>query len=415
MRKNTFLGLMCLLLFLCNSRMEAQYGWVQKANYGGGSRTVACGFSIGSTGYILTGDSGGFFNDVWAYDSTTNTWSSKNSFGGTAREGASAVAIGGHGYVIGGKTSTGFVAEVWQYTPGTDSWMKKTSCPGKGRYYGAAIADSANGKIYYGCGDSGAVSYLSDWWEYTPSTDTWKSLTAFAGGQRSWPAGFCINGEIYMGTGNGNDGVNDATNDWWKYDPGTNAWTPEANVPGNLRRDASCFVINGNGYLCLGLDGVSSTVSLSDLRMYDATTNTWTSEASYGAGAAYCAVAFTLGNNAYVGTGFNSASEITGQFWEYMACNSGPESINEVSAGDYIISIFPNPSKGIINVSCNGNRFKNAAIEIIDIYGRSIEIHTNINSSPIILDESALSDGVYFYRIIESGVVLNNGKFIIAK
>ena len=38
--------------------------WTQKADFGGGARSGAVGFSIGSKGYIGTGGA----NDFWEYD-----------------------------------------------------------------------------------------------------------------------------------------------------------------------------------------------------------------------------------------------------------------------------------------------------------------------------------------------------------
>ena len=61
--------------------------WTQKADFGGTARYVAVGFSIGSKGYIGTGDDdlNQFLKDFWEYDPATNTWTQKADFGGTAR------------------------------------------------------------------------------------------------------------------------------------------------------------------------------------------------------------------------------------------------------------------------------------------------------------------------------------------
>jgi len=416
MGKNTFLAALCILALLANTEIKAQGGWTAKANYGGGVRTRASGFSIGGNGYILAGLNGVMYKDVWEYDTTTNAWSSKSSFGGTAREGAGATAIGGNGYIIGGKDGSGFEADVWKYYPNTDSWSSKTACPGGGRYFAVCVADSANGNIYYGCGDNGGSTYLSDWWVYTPSTDTWKSLTAFPGGQRSYGVGFCLNGEIYMGTGN-DESATLASSDWWKYDPGTDSWTSVASVPGSTRREASAFAIGNYGYVCLGLSGTGSGTAQSDLWMYDPIKNTWTQEASYGGGAASDAVAFTIGNNAYVGTGLNSSHSTSSQFWEYTSCSSGPSSINEVNTQEAVVSVFPNPASGIINFTFSGNQFNKVTIEVIDIFGRLVDTHENIDAKAgtARLDESTLTNGIYFYRITGTDKSVNTGKFVIER
>ncbi|HTB07964.1 MAG TPA: kelch repeat-containing protein [Bacteroidia bacterium] len=412
MKKLIHKVLACSLLLIIHSNMEAQKGWLQKANYGGTSRDEACGFSIGATGYIVTGNTGSFSNEVWAYDTGTDSWSKKGNFGGSAREGAAAVAIGGYGYVIGGKDGSGFEKDMWKYYPNTDSWSQKTSCPGGGRYLACAIADSANGKIYYGCGDSGTGVYMATFWEYDPSLDKWTSLAPFPGGQRSWPAGFCLNGKLYMGTGNDNS-VSAASNDWWQYDPGTNTWSSMASVPGSLRRDASCFVLGNNGYICLGLSGSGT---LNDLWMYDDVKNTWTSEANYAGAGVGTAVSFVIGNNAYAGTGAISTGS-TNQFYKYTSCTSTTTNVNELSKGRTEVNIYPNPSNGIINIECNGKMLGNINIVVTDVMGRIVDINNNVDTShgAIKLNESKLNNGIYFYCLEDSNGIIANGKFILVK
>ena len=41
--------------------------WTAKANYGGAIRHWAAAFSIGTKGYIGTGDDGSFKKDFWEY------------------------------------------------------------------------------------------------------------------------------------------------------------------------------------------------------------------------------------------------------------------------------------------------------------------------------------------------------------
>ncbi|MBX7093794.1 MAG: T9SS type A sorting domain-containing protein [Flavobacteriales bacterium] len=69
------------------------------------------------------------------------------------------------------------------------------------------------------------------------------------------------------------------------------------------------------------------------------------------------------------------------------------------------VNIFPNPTNGILSVRLN--RFeKEAIIEITDMNGRMIRRSTWTNPVGDI-DVSALESGVYFVRVIRSGVVLN--------
>src|SRR5438874_2713322 len=93
-----------ILLAAGLSKSHAHNTWTQKANFGGSARFGAVGFSIGIKGYIGTGINGSCcpFNvlkDIWEYDPTTDTWTQKADFGGGLRGWAVGFSIGDKGYV----------------------------------------------------------------------------------------------------------------------------------------------------------------------------------------------------------------------------------------------------------------------------------------------------------------------------
>jgi len=101
--------------------------WTQKADFAGGNRAEAAGFSIGTKGYVGIGrvayDTSVSVNDFWEYDPATNTWTQKANFGGTARSAAVGFSIGLRGY-IGTGIPTGVVTadggmyrDFWEYCP----------------------------------------------------------------------------------------------------------------------------------------------------------------------------------------------------------------------------------------------------------------------------------------------------------
>ena len=57
----------------------------------------AVGFSIGSKGYLGTGDSGPYNKDFWEFDPLINSWTQKADFAGTARSYAVGFSIGAKG------------------------------------------------------------------------------------------------------------------------------------------------------------------------------------------------------------------------------------------------------------------------------------------------------------------------------
>src|SRR5437667_303628 len=121
MKKQTLLLAILVTAGLTSSR--GQDTWTQKADFGGGIREAAVGFSIGSKGYIGIGlDVFAFDSDFWEYDDATNTWAQKADFGGTARELAVGFSIGSKGYI---GTGSGDVKDFWEYDPATDAWTQK--------------------------------------------------------------------------------------------------------------------------------------------------------------------------------------------------------------------------------------------------------------------------------------------------
>src|SRR2546423_8607295 len=100
MKTNTCIFAILLAAGLSNS--HAQDTWTQKADFGGTARSGAVGFSIGSKGYIGTGEN--YIdpygkNDFWEYDPVVNTWLQKADFGGAARYLAVGFSIGNKGYI----------------------------------------------------------------------------------------------------------------------------------------------------------------------------------------------------------------------------------------------------------------------------------------------------------------------------
>ena len=119
--KRTIYNLLAILTAIAlsiDTSAQAPNTWAQEANVGGGIRTEAVGFSIGSKGYIGTGEtSSGLTNDFWEYDPSSNTWTQKANFGGTSRFTSVGFCINNKGYIGTGYDSSGYRNDFWQYTP----------------------------------------------------------------------------------------------------------------------------------------------------------------------------------------------------------------------------------------------------------------------------------------------------------
>ncbi len=312
MKTKTCILAMLLAVGLSNS--QAQDSWTQKADFGGGVRGGAVGFSIGSKGYVGTGgnDTESLFKDFWEFDPIANTWTQKADFGGTARVGAASFSIGSKGYIgTGSHAPNAFRKDFWEYDPTTNTWTQKADFGGDSR--STAIGFSIGAKGYIGTGINGGccpLIYLKDVWEYDPTTNTWTQKADCGGGLRGGAVGFTIGSKGYIGTGG--DG-NIAYKDFWEFDPIANTWTQKADFGGTARSEAAGFSIGSKGYIGTGYDGTF----LNDFWEYDSTANSWTQKANFGGTERYDIIfGFSISGKGYTGTGF-SQNGYQKDFWEY--------------------------------------------------------------------------------------------------
>lgn len=224
--------------------------WTQKADFGGVPRGLAVGFSINGKGYVGTGEFIDYYvngqtysyKDFWEYDPSTNTWTKKADFAGGNRSYATGFSMNGKGYIgtgFGDGNSDG--KDFWEYNPITDLWTKKADFAGAARY--GATSFSINGKGYLGTGVSGNEA-KSDFWEYNPVNDKWTKKTDIGGGGKSGGRSFVVNGIGYVVNGG-------SVKSLWAYNPSTNTWTEKATPLYKLSLGVA-FGIGKKGYWGLG-------------------------------------------------------------------------------------------------------------------------------------------------------------------
>lgn len=311
----------CSFLY-ANILFAAADTWTQMEDFGGSARHSAVGFSIGSKGYIGTGqcDGGVLTNDFWEYDPDTETWAQKTNFGGTGRLLAVGLSIRDKGYIgmgaIWNPTWT-FFKDFWEYDPASDTWTQKADFGGTVRRSPAGF--SIGDKGYVGTGyyyENWTNIYCNDFWEYDPDANTWTQKADFAGARRSDAVGFSIGNKGYIGTGY----IGGETRDFWEYDPDTDTWTRKADFGGTARCTAVGFSIGTKGYIGTGNDRYGMT---KDFWEYDPAADTWTRMEDFGGAARNYSVGFSIANRGYIGTGQAGGYAI--DFWEYEPTDSIPD------------------------------------------------------------------------------------------
>ena len=202
--------------------------WIQKASFPDSARYGAVGFSIGTKGYFGTGGINPpltLYNDFWEWDGDTtsatyNTWIQKVDFGGAPRAAACGFSIGTKGYIGTGSTNgsnTGDTKDFWEWDGDTSSityntWTQKSDVGGIERDSPCSFSIGGNG--YVGTGGSILGTNLKDFWQYNPSTNLWTQKANFGGFQRGAATGFSIGNRGYIGMG---FFFSVSTDDFWEY------------------------------------------------------------------------------------------------------------------------------------------------------------------------------------------------------
>ncbi len=324
-----------LLLSGCNSNSSSSDkagNWTQiQSGFAGVARNSTVSFQIDNTIYIGTGfdSNGDRLKDFWSYNAEGGYWEQLGRvggdanavFSGTARNGAVAFSVNGKGYVGLGTDDSGYKSDLYQYNPTTRSWKKMNDFPGGGRRN--AIAFTVNNKAYLGTGYNG--NYLQDMWMYNESADSWEPVRDFGGSKREGATAFVVNGKAYAGFGS-NNGT--PQRNLYVYDPEANTWTKTEALDDEddveSRTNAVAFVIGDKAYIGMGTQGGSY---FSDIWEYTPASDSWVELApitdNCGGGRAY-SIGFSYNNMGYITTGYGSGGRLD-DFWSFnpLQANEG--------------------------------------------------------------------------------------------
>lgn len=225
------------------------------------ARQYANGFASGSKGFIFGGLNGtGYLNDLWTYDPTTDLWSTRAPMPAIGRSGASCFVIGDTAYIMGGQTATiQSLSEIWAYSMTSDTWTQKNPLPDS-LWRASAVSFQNKGYVLFGRNNSGV--YKNELYEYSPSTDSWVTLSSFPGVGRTYSGLAILNDKLVSFAGR--DSLGNSYNDLWEYSLMANSWTLSVNLPSTQRRGGMCFYSNSGLYYSTG-------INLNDVRL----TETW--------------------------------------------------------------------------------------------------------------------------------------------
>jgi N-acetylneuraminic acid mutarotase len=180
------------------------------------------------------------------------------------------------------------------------NWVQSPYYEGQPR--SGSVSFVIGDKAYVGLGYDGD-DYFTDFFAYDPERGVWDDVAEFPGDARERAVAFSLNGKGYVGLGYNRDLDTEELKDFWEYDPQTDTWTPIANFSGTARYNAVAFSIGDLGYVGTGYDG---NYYRSDFFSYNPDNNTWTEVANFPGGKREEAVAVVHEDKAYFCTGRNN-------------------------------------------------------------------------------------------------------------
>ena len=201
---------------------------------------------------------------------------------------------------------------VSSYSFGQNQWVMKDSVNGAPRSVSSSFVINGEGYIMGGLDESGfrrkmySYTFWQDDWDEEPSIGGVNG----AGLNRGSACAFSINNKGYICLGQGD--TNPFFNDLWEFDEDTDAWTQKASFIGSPRRQAVAFVLGDTAYVGTGIDASGLQ---NDMYKYEALTNTWTQLNPFGGTARKEATGFSMGGQGYIGTGDDGV--MRDDFWQY--------------------------------------------------------------------------------------------------
>jgi N-acetylneuraminic acid mutarotase len=408
MTKNFIKVLCTFILFTLSLSAYSAWQWTKVKSLGNGKRFESTSFSINGKGYVTCGvdTNDNCYNDLWEYDPVFNFWTQKANLPASYRRAAFGFEINGKGYMGGGIddaiSSVGNIFnQFWMYDPSLNTWTSKANLP-ISVFRAAGI--SCNGKGYM-IGGADDWSLYNNVYEYNPLTDNWTAKANFPGhpnssGGREAGTGTTVNNKIYFGLGKDDSYFQ---NDWWEFNPVTNAWVRKMDFPVSGRTGAWSFAINNKAVVGMGSDGSFA----SDTWWYDAVANTWNYTCSFSGDGRRSVAAFAINNIGYMGTG--KANGGTKQDFYKLDSEVG---IQELTNNQSLFTVFPNPiSTNEFTISVEVELL-NASILIFNAEGKLLKTET-LNHKEHKINRDNFSAGLYFISIKNKDQLLSTKKIIL--
>jgi N-acetylneuraminic acid mutarotase len=291
------------------SNPDVQYTITQCASIPS-PRASATSFVIDNYAYVFGGrdSEGNYLNDLWKYDPQKDIWESLGITPLQSRVNATSCVCDGVAYIGLGfnglyYNSTGYLTDWWSYDPINNQWKQLSNFPGNTT--ARAISMAGDGELIVGYGF--CYTYERDMYHYDITKDTWTFIDVHLDRNpltfpmRSFGGvGAACQGRYFAGTGFRKHSLS-----WWGEFHTEGKWTKCKDIP-NGRTTAACTSTQDFVYVIGGMHwgGVNTTGKvLEDIQQYDPQNNSWRNVGRLPNGGLFNHIAFSIGNQIYVGLG----------------------------------------------------------------------------------------------------------------
>jgi|GEM_PF-837079 Uncharacterized protein conserved in bacteria len=317
-------ALLIFLLTACDKFADSPYPTLQfklQARMPDNGRSSAVGFAINGKGYVALGrqSNGNYLKDCWEFSPDSDKWIRKSDFPGVERVKAMAAVVNGKAYVGLGyakgsiyQSPSLYLHDLWMYNPTIDTWTKQKDFPGNGT--DACVSFVYNNEIYVGAGYTDTSNSQYEFWKYNPVDNLWTRLADFTGSPR-FGAVACTNGQrIFFGSGFKTYNAND----WWEYFPSSDSWKQVESMPDG-RVNAIALSVKDRFFVATGRffqGNLTGGHVKSDVSEYDADRNVWYQRGNIPNGERENAISFVINGRAYIGFGENDQA-VLNDLWSF--------------------------------------------------------------------------------------------------
>lgn len=181
--------------------------------------------------YVFYGEgASGFLSDIQRYNPSSNEWTEVQVSGNqpAPRKFHSAVTTSNDEVLVFGGLDSSFNVrnDLWAYNTQTNTWSQKANFPGAATHHTAAYHE---GKMYVFGGFDSDFNFTGNTWEYDETSDSW-NLIASDGPPARCCQGVAVEGDSMFIFGGSGDERSDKQ-DTWEFNFTTRSWTQVDDLP----------------------------------------------------------------------------------------------------------------------------------------------------------------------------------------